>query len=102
MRSLTRIVVVALLATALAAVVGTPAHARPTNCTIRAVNTSVSNESYAVCSSGTGQYRAATRCDAPWYRLDYTRYGPWVPGPGYYSWATCDRGDRAYDPVLIY
>lgn len=92
----TKFTAVALFATAGVAVVATPAVAYPGNCVVR----DVTNEAFAVCSSGSGYYQAATQCDAPWYKLNYRRLGS-VETIGYYSWATCDAGDDAYNPVAI-
>jgi hypothetical protein len=48
-----------------------------------------------ICGSGTGEYRASTRCDVNNWP-DYNRYGAWVTR-GHTSNAICDRGDRAFN-----
>ncbi|GAA1308871.1 hypothetical protein GCM10009634_73320 [Saccharothrix xinjiangensis] len=69
------------------------AAAAPSNCS---TGRSYGSTSWAECTSGTGQYRAYTWCDA-FLARDYKKYGPWLsPGQGR-SIASCNNGDYAYD-----
>ncbi|GLY44132.1 hypothetical protein Amsp01_101550 [Amycolatopsis sp. NBRC 101858] len=54
----------------------------------------------AVCTNGTGEYRAYTRCDSR-LSVDYDRYGPWVR-VGKTSTAVCNvwSGDRAFNSTV--
>jgi hypothetical protein len=69
-----------------------PAHADPFNCHLTQWG---SWGIIARCDSGSGTYRAVTRCDK-WLAPDYTRYGPEV-SVGNDSGAYCNTSDRAYN-----
>ncbi|WP_250032843.1 hypothetical protein [Paractinoplanes maris] len=94
-RGIGRLAAAATLATTVVSVlvVAGPATAAPSGCN---TGRSTGNTTWAACSSGTGQYRAYTWCDA-FFARDYKRYGPWLsPGQGR-SIAACNSSDYAYD-----
>jgi hypothetical protein len=67
------------------------APAAPTDCRITAYQTGA----HVACATGSGQFRAYTRCDVSLWP-DYNRYGRWVGVPNF-SVALCDEGDRAFN-----
>jgi hypothetical protein len=93
-----RSLLVAMMSILGLAVTTTPAQAAPYNCGSSYIYYSgygyIGGE--AKCSSGTGSYRVAIRCDDNnWF--DYNRYGPWRSVGGGWSEALCDWGDKAYN-----
>jgi hypothetical protein len=78
---------------AVTAPAGSAAVASPSNC---AVDTGFYWVT-ARCTSGSGEYRTYTRCNATLWP-DYNRYGPWRRvGSGAWSTASCDSIDRIYN-----
>ncbi|WBB65510.1 hypothetical protein [Micromonospora sp. WMMD812] len=71
-----------------------PAQAAPTGCTTGATGYTAG----AYCESGTGQFRAKTRCNKPW-APDYARYGEWMGVGTWTSFAKCDNGHLAFNPT---
>ncbi|MBL7259309.1 hypothetical protein [Paractinoplanes lichenicola] len=93
--ALTGLAAVAMLTTGTVALAGVgPAAAEPTNC--RAERGGWYTVGRAICTSGTGQYRAAVKCDATWPTSDYWKRGLWWGvGSGQWSEAACSNGDTA-------
>jgi hypothetical protein len=83
------LVVAAALGTATAAGASTP-----DDCTVQLY----AHGARAYCSAGTGQYRAAVRCDKN-NALDYNRFGAWVTA-GRWSFADCNSADRPFNQHL--
>jgi hypothetical protein len=88
-----RIGVTGLFAVAALASGANAAQASPSNC---------SSDTYdiytvgAYCSSGSGEFRAYTRCNATLWP-DYNRYGAWTRVGAGASIASCDRIDPAFN-----
>ncbi|MBV9821542.1 MAG: hypothetical protein JO144_04805 [Actinobacteria bacterium] len=61
-----------------------PASATATGCVL----TQAQHSASAVCTSGTGQYRVAAKCEDPMHGTVNTYYGPWV-GVGGTSAVNC-------------
>jgi hypothetical protein len=68
------------------------AHAAPSNCSTR----DFGDEVQATCTSGSGEFRAYTRCNAPLWP-DYNRYGSWTRVGSGTSVAHCSAYDDAYN-----
>ncbi|WP_432926883.1 hypothetical protein ACQPZZ_37295 [Microbispora sp. CA-135349] len=70
----------------------TAAQAAPTSCS---TGPEGGNGSYAVCTRGTGSYRAMVQCRQWfWPNYYYINYGPWqVPSNPVKSIANCNFGD---------
>ncbi|MFJ9779763.1 hypothetical protein ACIRSS_09280 [Amycolatopsis sp. NPDC101161] len=68
------------------------ASADPYDCTVTHPQ---AKSAAAVCTNGTGEYRAWTHCSSKW-AIDYDRTGPWVR-VGKTSTAVCNvyKGDKA-------
>lgn len=87
-----RIGVTALFAVAALASAPNAAHAAPSNCTVNSYGYYVT----ARCSSGSGEFRAYTRCRAVLWP-DYKRYGSWTRVGSGTSKATCSEADSTYE-----
>lgn len=70
----------------------TAAHAAPSSCSMQ----SSDQGNTVTCKSGSGEFRATTRCRVDIWP-DYTAYGKWVKA-GDYSTATCWKNKGAYSP----
>jgi hypothetical protein len=81
-------IAITAVALPLALAAPTAAQAAPTSCTTGAAGT---RGSYAVCTRGTGSYRAFIQCRGYfWPNKYYINYGPWqVPSNPVWSVATC-------------
>ena len=88
-----RIGVTALFAVAALASGTSAAQASPSNCSVKNIYI---YDVTARCTSGSGEYRAYTRCDATLWP-DYNRYGPWTRVGSGSSTASCDSIDRAFN-----
>ena len=89
-----RIGVSAVLVAATTLGTATTADATPSGCQVVPSDQHVT----VICTSGSGEYRAYTRCDRNNWP-DYNRYGRWV-GLRQISSATCDAGHRAFNQGL--
>jgi|SRR3954469_3790008 hypothetical protein len=80
---------------AVTAPAGSAALASPSNCSVT-VDWTHSTVT-ARCTSGSGEYRAYTRCNAILWP-DYNRYGAWTRvGSGGKSTASCDEPDQPFN-----
>ena len=78
-----------LVAGAAAVLPASPAQAAPGNCSSGYVTPSVTT-SWAICTSGSGQYAAAAKCsDGIWYTAT-----SWKTVGGGYSYSACPSGLR--------
>jgi len=91
-RAVLRMAAVSAVLVGSVVVPATAAQAIPTNCT----GIYQGQEWWALCSSGTGEYRAIVKCWNATGTSYVWRYGQWEPSPyGEISVARCDNG---WDP----
>ena len=86
-----RVGVTALLVSAAALGSVTAAEASPGSCSVSASGSG----SFVTCKTGTGEFRASTRCRVDTFP-DYNAYGQWVK-PGQYSEARCWKSKGAFN-----